>query len=70
MGPGLDLLDVTDQVLPGQEAPHVQVQLVPEHEEVLVGGLQPAERQCERGDPMAERGDKDGAVEPTAWPRS
>lgn len=42
-GPGLDLLDVPDQVLPGQEALHIHMQLVPQGHHVLVADVQPGE---------------------------
>lgn len=40
-GPGLDLLDLPLQVLPGEQALHVDVQLVPSAEQLLVHRLQP-----------------------------
>lgn len=40
-GPGLDLLDLPLQVLPGDQALHVDVQLVPSAEQLLVHLLQP-----------------------------
>lgn len=48
--PGLDLLDVPGQVLPGAEAAQVLVQLLPQPQQVLVGALQPAGMWSQRGD--------------------
>lgn len=48
-GPGLDLLYVAGEVLPGEEAPQVHVQLLPELQQVPVGVLQPGEGWHEAG---------------------
>lgn len=48
-GPSLDLLDVAGEVLPGEEAPQVHMQLLPELQQVPVGVLQPEEGWHEAG---------------------